>query len=627
MNRRKLVLKCIQINLMRSKTATSALSKIIEDMSIDIILVQEPYVVNNRVAGIPMPYEVICCDINQKPKTVIIIINRNIRYVKVDSFTNAVLNHTIIEFNNQKIYVFNAYCAQNEDIKRQLKVIETAIQKFDSKSVLVSMDSNSHSNVWFDKNCDKRAEEVLDFVSNNDLIILNNNENKPTFDNIRSQSSIDLTMCSNNLINTVKNWSILDIDSMSDHNYIYFELNHSLSKSVFTSTLIYNTLKADWNEFEADFRPKLQNFENKINLINNCQKLNNFVDKFIYELHKTCDKTIPKFKTNEFYKKNKWWTTELSLMRSEVNRTRRQYQRSRTEIRSELKAIYLEIKNKYKVLINESKIKSWNRFVTESTADNPWGLIYKISRNNSKQDIITELKTKDNRLITDTKQIAEQLLDTLFPTDRPEKDNEYHKWVRLYSQINVNTENDICFSPFEVTLLINKQNWKKAPGYDSITADIIQNINKINNNFLTKLYNKCLSLCHFPNSWKTSVVKVIPKPGKTDYTDPNAYRPISLISVFGKILEKLIINRLMYFLKSNHLLNKNQFGFSEQNSTETTIHKTINFVKNAFQEKAFAIIISFDISGAFNCAWWPKIIKHLIDKKCPKNLIQMCKKS
>jgi hypothetical protein len=273
-------------------------------------------------------------------------------------------------------------------------------------------------------------------------------------------------------------------------------------------------LKADWNEFEADFRPKLQNFENKINLINNCQKLDNFVDKFIYELHKTCDKTIPKFKTNVFYKKNKWWTTELSLMRSKVNRTRRQYQRSRTEIRSELKTVYLEIKNKYKVLINESKIKSWNHFVTESTADNPWGLIYKISRNNSKQDIITELKTKDNRLITDTKQIAEHLLDTLFPTDKPEKDNEYHKWVRLYSQTDVNTENDICFSSFEVTLLINKQNWKKAPGYDSITADIIQNINKINNNFLTKLYNKCLNLCHFPNSWKTSVVKVIPKPGK-----------------------------------------------------------------------------------------------------------------
>jgi hypothetical protein len=37
MNRRQLVLKCIQINLMRSKTATSALSKIIEDMSIDVV--------------------------------------------------------------------------------------------------------------------------------------------------------------------------------------------------------------------------------------------------------------------------------------------------------------------------------------------------------------------------------------------------------------------------------------------------------------------------------------------------------------------------------------------------------------------------------------------------------------
>jgi hypothetical protein len=37
------------------------------------------------------------------------------------------------------------------------------------------------------------------------------------------------------------------------------------------------------------------------------------------------------------------------------------------------------------------------------------------------------------------------------------------------------------------------------------------------------------------------------------------------------------------------------------------------------------MIISFDISGAFNSAWSPKIIKHLIDKKCPKNLIETTK--
>jgi hypothetical protein len=67
--------------------------------------------------------------------------------------------------------------------------------------------------------------------------------------------------------------------------------------------------------------------------------------------------------------------------------------------------------------------------------------------------------------------------------------------------------------------------------------------------FLTRLYNKRLELSVFPRIWKESVVKIIPKHEKDDYRDPNSYRPLSLLPDFAKILEKLLINRVVYYLR------------------------------------------------------------------------------
>ena len=65
-------------------------------------------------------------------------------------------------------------------------------------------------------------------------------------------------------------------------------------------------------------------------------------------------------------------------------------------------------------------------------------------------------------------------------------------------------------------------------------------------------------------------VKVLPitKPGKEDPTDPSNYRPMSLINVGGKVLEKLLINRIMHHVYTNDLLN-NQFGFTPKKVQRT----------------------------------------------------------
>ena len=70
-----------------------------------------------------------------------------------------------------------------------------------------------------------------------------------------------------------------------------------------------------------------------------------------------------------------------------------------------------------------------------------------------------------------------------------------------------------------------------------------------------------------PIQWKRSTILPIVKPGKEELNEVYKYRSISLLNVGGKVLEKLLIDRINHHLYSSILLNKNQFCFLPQKST------------------------------------------------------------
>jgi len=82
---------------------------------------------------------------------------------------------------------------------------------------------------------------------------------------------------------------------------------------------------------------------------------------------------------------------------------------------------------------------------------------------------------------------------------------------------------------------------------------------------LTRLLNHLLWLGYFPTCWKRAKVIPIPKPNKPG-TDPNSYRPISLLSTLRKLFERIIAVRLKSFV-NQHLLRHAQFGFRKKHST------------------------------------------------------------
>ena len=73
----------------------------------------------------------------------------------------------------------------------------------------------------------------------------------------------------------------------------------------------------------------------------------------------------------------------------------------------------------------------------------------------------------------------------------------------------------------------------------------------------------------FPAEMKIACVTPVHKKGKQD--EVNNYRPISVLTIFSKVFEKCIYNRLISFLDKHRILIKNQFGFRRGHSTSMAI--------------------------------------------------------
>jgi len=74
-------------------------------------------------------------------------------------------------------------------------------------------------------------------------------------------------------------------------------------------------------------------------------------------------------------------------------------------------------------------------------------------------------------------------------------------------------------------------------------------------NVFIKLANACLMVGRWPKHFKESVSVIIPKPGKPSYSAPKAFRPIALLNTLGKLIEKMLSNRIQH-----DLVDPNQFG-------------------------------------------------------------------
>ena len=149
----------------------------------------------------------------------------------------------------------------------------------------------------------------------------------------------------------------------------------------------------------------------------------------------------------------------------------------------------------------------------------------------------------------------------------------------------------------EIMRIISKLN-SSAPGHDEIKLDDIKSV--LNNLVqpLTYVTNLSLSQGIFPNELKKA--KVIPLYKANDPMLFNNYRPISVLPLFSKILERIMYNRMIQFINKHKLLYKYQFGFRKDHSTYMALIILIDKISAALDKGDFTIAVLIDFRKAFD---------------------------
>ena len=137
----------------------------------------------------------------------------------------------------------------------------------------------------------------------------------------------------------------------------------------------------------------------------------------------------------------------------------------------------------------------------------------------------------------------------------------------------------------------------KPHGLYSFPTLILRSAKHIISQPLFVLLKKSLEHGIYPT--KLKVAEVIPIYKSDDPSDPSNYRPISLLSVFNRIFEKMMYYRLKSFLEKKNIFNDSQYGFREKRSTEHAILDIINQIENNMDNK-MSCGIFIDLKKAFD---------------------------
>ena len=139
---------------------------------------------------------------------------------------------------------------------------------------------------------------------------------------------------------------------------------------------------------------------------------------------------------------------------------------------------------------------------------------------------------------------------------------------------------------------------KNSSGMDGISIRFLKDSLPVLAFYLTVIINTSIVTGIVPDKWKHAIVCPLLKQG--DVEDPSNYRPISLLSVLSKILEKVVANQLYEFLSLNNLFSESQHGFRQGLSTQTALIQITEHLYKNVDKHEVSLLALCDLSKAFD---------------------------
>ena len=179
---------------------------------------------------------------------------------------------------------------------------------------------------------------------------------------------------------------------------------------------------------------------------------------------------------------------------------------------------------------------------------------------------------------------------------------------------------DILCTEDEVFDLLHSLDTTKASGHDDISGLMLKQTALSITSVVTQLFNISIKLGELPDEWKIARVSPIPK--SRNKSDPGNYRPISLLSVLSKLLEKHIRNLLLDHLQCHYPLSDQQWGFTRGRSTTSALLAATDHWHKLLNSGLDLCVVFFDFSKAFDMVPHKPLLQKLKDIKVHRYILK-----
>ena len=163
----------------------------------------------------------------------------------------------------------------------------------------------------------------------------------------------------------------------------------------------------------------------------------------------------------------------------------------------------------------------------------------------------------------------------------------------------------------ETLKLIKKLGNNTSTGNDDIDALAIKHAAGILYKPLNYVINISISKQEFIPKWKIGKLLPLYKGKGLDKRDPNSYRPISLLPVVGKMIERSLQNQIMDYMIKTNQLNENLHAYRKSHSTTTAMLQLCNQIYEGCNQNKISTLMTLDQSAAFNCISHPILLEKL----------------
>ena len=110
----------------------------------------------------------------------------------------------------------------------------------------------------------------------------------------------------------------------------------------------------------------------------------------------------------------------------------------------------------------------------------------------------------------------------------------------------------------------------------------------------------CINLGHWPNYFKYFSTVIIPKPNKLAYNHPKSFWPIVLLNTLGKLIERVITERLQFYVVRNNFIHSSQLGSLKFKSTTDTRIALMHIIQSGWVKNKTTSTLAFDITQFFS---------------------------